>query len=79
MSRFSFGDLPEDRRKKIARKGAKALHKQGKAHRWNKKTAKAAGVRGGINSAKARRKKRLAQQSKEKQSEQSEGTPPLPG
>lgn len=41
-----FGSLPKARTREIARLGGTRAHELGRAHQWNKKTARAAGLKG---------------------------------
>lgn len=47
-ARRGFAAMDPETRKRIARKGAKALHDNGKAHRFNSAEAAAAGRKGGM-------------------------------
>jgi general stress protein YciG len=56
--------------RQISRKGGKAVHKQGKAHEWTKDTARIAGRKGGLASAKLRKERELQQREAERVAEQ---------
>lgn len=42
-----FGSLTPERMSEIARKGGRAAHQKGRAHKWNSSEAKIAGAKGG--------------------------------
>ena len=46
--------MPKERQREIARRGGRAAHEQGKAHRWTSAEAQAAGRKGGSATKKAR-------------------------
>jgi hypothetical protein len=54
-----FASMSSEKKREIARKGGKAAHAQGTAHRWTSEEAKAAGRKGG--SMNRRRPKTTAQ------------------
>jgi len=47
-----FAGMSPAKRREIAKKGARALHKSGLAHQWDTKSAKVAGRKGGQNRSK---------------------------
>lgn len=54
---MSLADLTPEKRKEIAKMGAKALHDLGLAHKFTSEEAKIAGKLGGIRSGEVRRSK----------------------
>jgi general stress protein YciG len=54
-----FASMARDKQREIASKGGKAAHAKGTAHEWSREQAREAGRRGGL--ASARRKKRPAE------------------
>lgn len=46
-ARGGFQNLTPEERKKVSRKGGKAVQRKGNGHKWTEKTAAAAGRKGG--------------------------------
>lgn len=55
-----FASMDAKKQRNIARSGGKAAHEKGTAHEWTSTTAQAAGRKGGMASAAARRAMRAA-------------------
>jgi general stress protein YciG len=49
-SERGFASMDPEKQRKIASKGGRAAHLQGKAHQWTREEAQAAGRKGGIAS-----------------------------
>lgn len=58
MSTRGFAGMSPEKRLEIARKGGKAAHAKGTAHKWTKEAAAAAGRKGGAAPHKTRGKVR---------------------
>ena len=43
-----FGSMDQAKRREIARKGGKAAHQHGTAHKWTREEAREAGRKGGM-------------------------------
>jgi general stress protein YciG len=53
--RGGFHNLTPEERQAVSRKGGKAVQRKGNGHKWNEKTAAAAGSKGGTESARRRK------------------------
>ena len=53
-----FGSLSKARQRVIAQQGGRAAHEAGTGHEWTTQTAREAGRKGGLASAKARAQKK---------------------
>lgn len=49
IKKRGFGSMSKERIKEVARKGGVLAHKNGKAHKWDSKSARLAGIKGGKN------------------------------
>jgi uncharacterized protein len=54
-----FASMDEAKKKLIASLGGKAAHEKGTAHQWTTETAKLAGRKGGLETARRRKAKKL--------------------
>lgn len=55
-----FASMDREKQREIARKGGRAAHEQGRAHKWNVDEARDAGRKGGIESHRRRRESEAA-------------------
>jgi uncharacterized protein len=55
-SKRGFASMDPDKQRRIASKGGKAAHKQGRAHQFTPEEASEAGRKGGLASGRSRKK-----------------------
>jgi uncharacterized protein len=53
-----FAAMDPEERRKLARKGGRAVHRQGKSHEWSREEARVAGRKGGYAVQAKRRRQR---------------------